>query len=800
MNTPILTIDSEQSVEERLTNNTQYNILPARYLQKDSDGNVMESPAEMFKRVAQNVAEAENEYEAGLDAAEAEERFENAMKELRFIPNSPTLMNAGTDMNQLSACFVEEPKDDMEDIFEKAKAAALIFQSGGGCGYPFHHLRPKGSYINSTGGEASGPVSFMRVFDETCNQVKQGGKRRGAQMSILRVDHPDVGRFITAKRDEGELDNFNISVGVTDEFVEAVEQDDSYTLYDPAADYEEPYEVTKAVEHFYDPEYKNNPASAFDTGEGEKVDENLWRDYANGIEAVHAGKRVSLQEKWKDEISLSEGEPLTLPAEFIWDIVVDGAYQNGEPGIFNYDWTNQDHTFPGSNDQYVIEATNPCAEQPLTEHEACNLGHVNLSLMLKKDAPTWNEFVEEATAGEVVVPESELVSRYVSTAFDKNTFYNTIETGTRFLENVVEQSDFPFEEIEKTVEKLRKIGVGVMGMAQMLYQMGVSYDSEVGREISAEVISTINRKSAICSNTLAHERGTFGAWEDSKWASPMAHPDWFARHTGGLNAENYPEGFQVRNHNQTTIAPTGTTSMIGDTSGGCEPVYSVCYYKNVGEDIQDGDFLVEFDSYFIQTLEANNIDVEAVKEEAEAQMEANEWNGVNGLETVPDEFGDVFVTTEQISAEDHTLMQRKLQTHVDSGISKTINLPSDADRDDIDSAYRLALSKDAAGKPAKGVTVYRDGSRDEQVKSTSADMSEAGVEDEAELQDHLIDLYQSDAVGDEAVGVLATRLDVDISDGIEGEMVKLCSECGEGVMQAQEGCALCPECGYSPCS
>jgi len=802
METPILTIDEDASIEDRLTANAQHNILPARYFVKNSDGEVVEDASMMFERVAENVAQAEFEATDESEVITTERynkwraRFESAMKELRFMPNSPTLMNAGTDMNQLSACFVEEPRDDMEDIFEKAKFAALIFQSGGGVGYPFHHLRPKGSYINSTGGQASGPVSFMRVFDETCNQVKQGGKRRGAQMGILRVDHPDVGRFAVAKREEGEFDNFNISVAVTDEFIEAVENGDTYTLYDPTTDFEEPYTVTEEVAKFYNYEYRDNPASAFDSGEGDTVDENLWRDHADSIEARENGVHVTLEEKWARAFELEPGEPMELPAEFLLDIMVDGAYQNGEPGIFYYDWTNEDHTFT-EDSPHSIEATNPCAEQPLAEHEACNLGHINLSLMLREDAPTWEEFEDIAPN---VASQEEVVAHYVKEALDTELFAETTETATRFLENVVTQSDFPLVEIEEKVSSLRKIGVGVMGMAQMLYQMGVPYDSKTGRDICSEVLRLINRETALNSAEIAEERGVFSAYEESKWSDPSEYPEWFERHTGGLNASNYEDGFPVRNHNQTTIAPTGTTSMIGDTSGGCEPVYSVAFYKNVGGDIQGDDFLVEFDSYFLKTLEANNIDVDEVKEEAQTQMEADEWDGVNGLETVPDEFGEVFVTTEQIDPEGHTLMQRRLQEHVDSGISKTINMPADATREDVAEGYQLALSRDAEGLPAKGITVYRDGSRDEQVKSTSADMSEAGTEDDMEgVEDHLVDLYQSEAISDEAVGVLATRLDVS-ADELEGEEVKLCPECQDSVMQMQESCALCPECGYSPCS
>ena len=755
MKTPILSIDENAEVEERLTDNVINNILPARYLRKDANGNIKETPEELFERVAENVAQAEAVYDdAGWSVEEAEERFNKAIKELRLMPNSPTLFNAGTDMNQLSACFVQEPRDSMEDIFETAKFAALIFQSGGGVGYPFHHLRPKGHYISSTGGVSSGPVSFMEVFDETCNQVEQGGKRRGAQMGILRVDHPDVGRFAVAKRTEGELDNFNISVGVTDEFIEAVQNGESYTLYDPTTDYEEPYEVTEAVADFYNYEYKDNPENAFDPREGKTVDENLWRDHADGIKARLNATETTLEDKWAGEFSLEQGESLELPAGFIWDLMVDGAHLNGEPGIFYYDWSQQDHTYPLEDDEHQIEATNPCAEQPLSEHEACNLMHVNLSLMVDNEAPTFEEYLEGAE-----IQYRDAVEAYVDEAIDTETFEETIETGTRFLENVVEQSDFPLDEIENKVAEMRKIGLGIMGMAQMLYQMGVAYDSTEGRDISAEIMRRINRQSTLESQRLAYERGTFDSWEDSKWANPTEHEDWFYRHTGGMEAANYSNGFPLRNHNTTTIAPTGTTSMIGDTSGGCEPVYSVCYYKNVGDDIQGDDFLVEFDSYFIKTLEANDIDVEAVKEEAETQIENDEFDGVAGLDTVPDEFGDVFVTTEQISPEAHTLMQRRLQPHVDSGISKTINLPADATLNDVQDAYRLALSHDQPGKPAKGITVYRDGSRDEQVKSTTADMDEAGSEEE-EAPDP-IELYQSEEWSDEQVKEFLDEVDVE---------------------------------------
>lgn len=1097
--TPILDVDEDATVSERLTWNAENNILPARYLRKDSSGNVIETPAELFERVAENVAEAEAEYDNGITPESVKSRFEEAMKELRFMPNSPTLMNAGTDMNQLSACFVEEPKDDMESIFDKAKQAALIFQSGGGVGYPFHHLRPQGSLISSTGGVASGPVSFMEVFDTACDTVKQGGKRRGAQMGILRIDHPDIGRFITAKRDEANLDNFNISAGITDDFLDALDNNESYSLLSPRSDFTSEFSVTEGVRDFYSEEYADNPASALDSGEGKTVESNLWRDYADNIEVTSDGETVPFVEKWGGEIDLEVGEDFELPAEFIWDIIIDGAWRNGEPGMYHYDWTRADDTYPDSD----IEATNPslvagtdvltdsgvvsienlegeefktrslsgnwadakcwksgedeelynietntgfthqataehewpvvengniikkrtdeldggervpltktdslqygelgsyedgvligwlygdgsitkrsdphradyqcsftisqkdassgildfiveklkditgfeysptkrnsggedwyeihvcnqdivnyierfdvekkenglpnsifsdgseafrrgfidglfsadshvstdkgrnndkgritlttsrekisndivsllsfygikaqqrhskpslngneydrwdvtisnkpatrfknlfklsheekqkslneitnesndtiksttvqivsvkkanetadvwdvtvydekhtfpirgittgnCAEQPLTEHEACNLGHINLSLMVDDDAETWDEYDNKSD-----------VRYYLFSNLDMESLDETIETASRFLENVVDQSNFPLDEIEETVDRKRKIGVGIMGLAQMLYQMGVPYDSEIGRDIAAEVMRYINMKTAEYSHELAAERGVFGNYDESKWSDPLEYEEWFKRHTGGEDAINASDGYPVRNHNQTTIAPTGTTSMIADTSGGCEPVYSVGYLKNVGDDIQGDDMLVEFDSYFIETLKKNDIAIEPVKEEATEQMQNDNWNGIPGLDSLPDELADVFVTTEDISPKDHTLMQRRLQEHVDSGISKTINLPEEATRQDVKDSYLRAVDYSDVGCPAKGVTVYRDGSRDKQVKSTSADMSEVG---EDETPDP-VELYESEEWSDEDIEKFVEQFD-----------------------------------------
>lgn len=716
---PVLSVDESLSVEERFTDNAIENILPARYLDKDSDGNVTETPDELFERVATNVAEAELELSEDDEAFEHwQQKFEQKMKTQRFMPNSPTLMNAGLELQQLSACFVVEPKDDMGHILETVKDAGLIFKSGGGVGYAFHHLRPKGALVESTKGKSSGPLSFMLLFDETCNQVKQGGKRRGAQMAIMRVDHPDIGRFAVAKRKEGEYDNFNISVGVTDEFRDAVENDEMYTLYSPEADFEEPFSNVEETRNFYSPAKQDAPESI--------VDENLWRDYADEIEAWDwdEDKTVSFREKWEDRFAVADdsgrfdsGESLELPARFIWDLMLDGAWRNGEPGLFYYDETNDKHSFDvDKHPDYAIEATNPCAEQPLCEFEACNLGHINLSLMLRDDAPTYDEWADEVDY-EYSTTKAKVYD-YFEEAMDFEELDDTIVTGTRFLDNVVTQSEFPLDEISERVEGMRKIGLGVMGWAQLLYQMGIRYGSEDSLELARVLMGYIDKKAVEQSHELALERGSFEVWDKSKYADPTEYPEWFKSHAYQLPSE-WEDGYEIRNHNVTTVAPTGTTSMLGDTSGGIEPVYNVAYKKNVGNDIQGAEKLVEFDKVFVRALEAApGIDVDEVKKQAAEQMDEDSFEGVQSLD-VPEWMKDTFVTTNDLTSREHGLMQRAFQEGVDSGISKTVNLPNGAVHRDVHDAYMLALSDDEIGAPIKGLTVYRDGSRETQVLMTS---------------------------------------------------------------------------------
>ncbi|WP_336362134.1 adenosylcobalamin-dependent ribonucleoside-diphosphate reductase [Halalkalicoccus salilacus] len=776
------------SLEQRLTANAYNNILPARYLRKDADGQLVETQEELFERVARNIALAEAVFEAEKrdveirvtpeqlkpdhprrdelaaevfgagttveDDAETElsvynvnkftyetvvpelpegirehveataTEFQELMEQLSFIPNSPTLMNAGDELQQLSACFVDSPDDDISDIHQTAKEAAEVFQSGGGMGYAFWRLRPYGDSVGSTGGIASGPITFMRTFDQMCETIAQGGTRRGAQMGVMRVSHPDVIEFIHSKNKdvslahtlrlndpddytyttfsealeearglidddgrvpkhlrnavEGHLSNFNISVGVTDGFMEALYNDEEFTFTNPRT--EKPHVATPETKEMY--------------------------------ERYGLGEHVTV------------GEELSIPAALIWERMVDGAYENGEPGVIYLERVNKQHSFDvEDHPEHRILATNPCGEQPLEEYEACNLGHINLSTLAALDAPDWRVWYDEN--GSEFDSLEAAVGAYLEEAIDVEEFDERIATGTRFLENVVTMSDFPVPEIEEKVREMRKIGLGIMGLAQLYIQLGVRYGSEAGNEIARQLMTHINHESKWTSHELATERGVFSDWDDSKYANPTEYAEWFEHHTG-LDAEEWKEGFPIRNHNTTTIAPTGTTSMVGNTTGGCEPIYNVAYYKNVSDDVQGDEMLVEFDDYFLRVLEDNAIDVEAVKREATEQMSTNEFDGVEGLETVPDAIGELFVVTSDLAGKDHAAVQCACQGGVDSAISKTCNFPNSASREDMEEVYRYIY--DNGGK---GVTVYRDGTRSKQVLTTRADNAEFADEEEA---------------------------------------------------------------------
>ena len=761
------------TLEERLTDNAYSKILPSRYLERDADGELIETQEELFDRVAKNLAIPEaihpgkkvwitkdvvKEYHLGSDeiddvfgrddkvqlsesnakyvdhdrlvdylqeegyrdALEQVEKktylFRDLMETLSFIPNSPNLMNAGGELQQLSACFVDSPDDDMNDIHDTAREAALTFQSGGGMGYSFSNLRPYGDQVGSTGGIASGPITFMRTFDQMTETIAQGGKRRGAQMGVMRVTHPDIIHFIHAKdedvslsralrlndpkdpqnaslkealeeareilRDNNELpnylrnaieshlSNFNISVAVTDEFMNAMKSGDDYELINPR------------------------------TGEVHIATEETKEMY----ELFGMGEYVEV------------GEPLELPAEVIWDRIIEGAHSNGEPGVVYIDRIHKEHSFPAESTpssetgEYEILGTNPCGEQPLMEYESCNLGHLNLSTVARTDRELWPDFNGN-------------INEYVSLAVDWEELERRIGLAVRFLDNAVTMSDFPVDEMEEVVSNNRKIGLGIMGLAELFIQLGIEYGSEAGNKAAEHIMTYINRASKEASHQLADEKGVFPNWEDSKWSDPKSYPEWFRKHTD-RDPENFSDGYLMRNHNTTSIAPTGTTSMIGNTSAGCEPLMNVAYMKNVGQDVQGDEMLAEFNDYFARTLEANDIDVETVKAEVEDLMAKGKFSGPKDLESVPDEIAELFITSGDLTGPQHARVQTALQEGVDSAISKTINAPNEATVEDTSEAFEIVY--DEGGK---GVTYYRDGSRSKQVVTTdTSDQNE--TEDE----------------------------------------------------------------------
>ena len=1072
---PILRNDG--SVEDNLTSNAINNILPSRYT---SEG---EEATKVFERVAKNVALAELlhvdgnvniipadikdhphrqqliedifwegaddsksigvpltkenikhlDYDSVVESFKKDEsselvsvlkskrwEFQNGMEELGFVPNSPTLMNAGDELQQLSACFVISPDDNIYDIHETMREAAEVFQSGGGMGYGFWTLRPKGEGVGSTGGIASGPITFMRTYDQMCETIAQGGMRRGAQMGVMKIDHPDVIEFIHSKRKdvslaetlrlndpddfthisfrealeearelidedgrvpthlrnavEGHLSNFNISVGVTDDFMEAVKNDEEFVMKHPSSN--EPFRANEETVEMY--------------------------------EMFGFGDHVEV------------GEVVSLPAQLVWEHMIEGAYENGEPGVVFIDRFNEMHSFPVDTDkplqdqEYSMLATNPCVtgdtkvatadgrgaveiqklvgeedvpvytrrdddvevglaknirktrenaelveietdgeasltltpdhpvwtrnrgwvdagelekgdslhilyetdhnsgyrnvqwtgsqmwnlehrmvaenilkmditdmnvhhsngdkqdnrpenlklmnptehgslhardirgknnplqvlkdrgefeeymerssfydtagennpmygekedvecrecgdtfkriththlekshgmtnseyrdkypeapmvkpkkasnhkvtevssagtedvfdlevpgtrnfytsqeggeyinihncgEQPLMEYEACNLGHINLSTVVHESGDKWADYKEQVSGLEL----NSQVGGFLDQAVDWDVLNRRIDVGTHFLDNVVTMSDFPIPEIEQTVRDNRKIGLGIMGLAQFYIQIGVEYGSEVGNEVARQVMKHINHRSKEYSRGLADERGSFANWEDSKYADPVGYREWFEHHTGE-SADDWEDGFPIRNHNTTTIAPTGTTSMIGNTSGGCEPIFSVARYKNVSDDVQGDEMLVEFDQLFLNTLELNGIDVEEAKREAEELMSKNKWDGAESISVVPDGMGELFITTSDLTALEHGSVQCAVQEGVDSAISKTVNAPNDATLDDAKLAFEYVY--DNGGK---GVTYYRDGTRTKQVLTTRAD-NQGSSEDES---------------------------------------------------------------------
>ncbi|MFT4883504.1 MAG: adenosylcobalamin-dependent ribonucleoside-diphosphate reductase [Natronomonas sp.] len=679
-----------ETVAERLPETAREQVLPARYLQRDATGEVTETPAELFERVAHAVARAEGEY--GGDPGLWEERFHEMLTDLAFLPNSPTLMNADAELGQLAACFVMSPDDDLGSVFRTVRRAARVFQSGGGVGYSFSRLRPRGDPVAETGGVAGGPVAFLGVFDEMCEAVKQGGKRRGAQMGVLRVDHPDIGRFCVAKRESDALTNFNVSVAITDEFVDAVEAEEEYPLINPRTG--DVHEATAGTARFYNGSFADENEAA--------VPSNLWRDYADDIEGIDA---------FRGDL-LTVGEPMELPAGLVWRLLVDGAWQSGEPGLFHIDAANRDHTFDvDAHPKHRIHATNPCGEQPLEEFEACNLGHVNLSVLATEDRPLWPDFEAE---GEL----SDRVDAYLDAALDGERLDCLVRWGVRFLDDVITISDYPLERIANVVDRTRKVGLGVMGFAELCCQFGIRYGSDASIELAEQVMARIDRVATTASHELAEERGAFPDYEESKYADPTAYAEWFRQHTK-RDAHEHADGFPMRNHGVTSIAPTGTTSIIAGTSGGCEPIYDVVYLRRAGRDV-DPERMVQVDDYFERVLAANDINVDEVRAMAAELLASGDYDGPRDL-PIPDEMADLFVRAHDVPPEAHVRVQAAFQNHVDGAVSKTINLPADADREAVGDAYRLAIDEGC-----KGITVYRAGAREGQVLSAGDDGENGG--------------------------------------------------------------------------
>ncbi len=576
--------------QPQLKPNTEV-VLQKRYLRKNPDGKTEESPRDLFWRVASAIAEEEAKYDkSSREPAELARDFYDLMTNWKFLPNSPTLMNAGTDLGQLSACFVLPVGDSIEEIFDAVKYAAMIHKSGGGTGFSFSRLRPRESRVGSTGGVASGPVSFLRIFNTATEQIKQGGTRRGANMGILRVDHPDILEFIRAKEKEGEFNNFNLSVGLTETFMQAVENDEQYDLRMPGS-----------------------------------------------------------------------GEPLErLRARDVFDMLVKKAWQSGDPGIVFLDRINRDNPTP---DQGEIESTNPCGEQPLLPFEACNLGSINLACFY---LPGHNDDVDPAQKG-----------------IDWNELRRVTHLAVRFLDNVIDASRFPLDRISETVRKNRKIGLGVMGFADLLFELGVAYDSEQGIALAERIMGFVQEEGHKASAELARERGPFPAYAASVYAQRKMGP--------------------YRNATVTTIAPTGTLSIIAGCSSGVEPLFALCFTRN----ILDGEHLVEVNPYFEAALTEAGLFSHELMDSVVAK------GSIKGMEYLPARLRKVFVTAMDIDPVWHLRMQAAFQRHTDNAVSKTVNLPNSATEQDIYDIYWLAYKEGC-----KGVTVYRDGCKSIQVLAT----------------------------------------------------------------------------------
>jgi ribonucleoside-diphosphate reductase alpha chain len=553
-------------------------VLKKRYLQKDDRRNIIETPSLLFRRVAHHVAQGERNFKASVTPEEAEEKFYQMMRNLEFMPNSPTLMNAGASLGQLSACFVIPVEDSIDGIFEALTSMAKIHQTGGGTGFNFSRLRPKKDLVASTKGEASGPVSFMNIFDKATEVIVQGGRRRGANMGILRVDHPDIVEFIEAKIEKDRLSNFNLSVGVTDRFMKAVEGNREFGLINPRT--------------------------------RERV------------------KKVK--------------------ARMIFDLIVNAAWMTGDPGLIFLDEINRKNPTPQVG---TIEATNPCGELPLLPYESCNLASINLSRMIRGKTVDWEKLKEY------------------------------VHWGIRFLDDVIEMNRFPLPQIEEITFANRKIGLGVMGFADLLIRMGIPYGTREAVRFAEKLMRFVRRESLEASRALAGERGVFPNFPKSVYAR---------------------KNLRIRNATVNTIAPTGTISIIAGCSSGIEPLFAVSFVRNV----LSGTRLFEVNPFFEEVARSRGF----YRKELFAQIAQS--GSLEKIHGIPAEVKRIFVTAFDVTPQQHLETQAAFQKHTDNSVSKTINLPRESTVEDIRQIYLSAHRL-----KCKGITVYRYGSKDQQVLS-----------------------------------------------------------------------------------
>lgn len=652
-------------------------VLEKRYLKRDKDGNCTETPSDMFKRVAETIAKGDLNFgKSQEEVNQLSKRFYDAITHRFFMPNSPTLMNAGRELGQLAACFVLPVEDSLEGIFETIKNTALIHQSGGGTGFSFSRLRPKNSVVKSTMGVSSGPVSFMEVFNAATEAVKQGGTRRGANMGILRVDHPDIIEFINCKSDNDKLNNFNISVAITDKFMDAYLKGEDYDLVNP----------------------QNNEV---------------------------VGR---------------------MCAKDVFDLIVDCAWRNGEPGVVFIDKMNADNPTPLIG---AIESTNPCGEVPLLPYEACNLGSINLGLMMKEENGSMN--------------------------VDWDLLEKTVRTAMRFLDNVIEVNKYPLPQISELVSNNRKIGLGVMGWADMLMKAGISYSSEDGTKLAGQVMEFIDYISKSESIELAKERGCFNNSKGSIYDQPNYLFNKFKGKSAGKISDDMwakldsdIQKYGLRNATTTCIAPTGTISMIAGASGGVEPLFGLVFSRL----IMDGTEMLEVNPIFKDYMLSHNL----YSDNLMAQIAKD--GSLSHVEGVPNDIKRIFVTAHDIAPYWHVKMQAAFQLHVDNAVSKTVNFVESATREDIKEVYILAYKNNL-----KGITVYRNNSRQFQPMNLDTKKKEPKIEIKP-IEKNLEPKVEEDREEYNPTGEIKT--------------IK-CPECGNEIQMA-EGCFICLNCGYSGCS